>query len=274
VLPRPPSHVDDLCAFLEQESLLDLAYLTQTVILRMARNRMCTSRRAEAIMSALGATNWFRSYSSSDCLVLGAYPLSFVNEVRGAVGSAIFFSSPPSPEKLEAQIEKFCGDYHEYPGSQEKLGSLLPFGSCTSFTNVKYDVTGDVFDFLIQEYEDASLRSWEIKDTGMVTIRRANIVSTSEEDQSQPSHYTLMAPIGRRQLCKYKHYLHHWIKSYKPKMRNYAVCLSRTADATSSSFGWGILLKEIQPGMLIKVGVWHHTGHIRSVTKEVHWSVW
>lgn len=72
--------------------------------------------------------------------------------------------------------------------------------------------------------------------------------------------------------------LGHWIRSYRPPKPNYAVCLQHTADFTYPS---GIPLKEIRPGILVKVGVFFSTtvgegGELPAIhfeTRSVEWTV-
>ena len=65
--------------------------------------------------------------------------------------------------------------------------------------------------------------------------------------------------------------LHEWIRSYKPQMPNYAVCLLHSQISTR-----GIILKEIRKGVLIKIGsYWQMESPkgITSETRQVDWLV-
>ncbi|KAF1985872.1 hypothetical protein K402DRAFT_394472 [Aulographum hederae CBS 113979] len=62
-------------------------------ILALGDRRTCTGRRAEAIMSVIGATKWYSGADQSrreQNLVLGKYPLDFVQEVQSLIPRAFF----------------------------------------------------------------------------------------------------------------------------------------------------------------------------------------
>jgi hypothetical protein len=116
--------------------------ISMSQILDMGNRRECTSRRAEATMSAIGATKWYekelrekelrenepcenelRENEPSHPIITGGtakYPMEYLKEVRILIGSAMFFGSMPSREFKESFI-----------GLKRKprvIGSLMPVG--------------------------------------------------------------------------------------------------------------------------------------------------
>lgn len=74
-------------------------FTSPSSILEEGVHRYCTGRRVEAIMSAIGVTDWFEAEDASDStddeqgLVLGVYPLAFVREAQRKLGARFFLSS-------------------------------------------------------------------------------------------------------------------------------------------------------------------------------------
>jgi hypothetical protein len=54
-----PRGVEELLQLLRDTGLDNLLQLSQLSIITMGNQRHCSERRAEAIMSAIGATDWF-----------------------------------------------------------------------------------------------------------------------------------------------------------------------------------------------------------------------
>jgi hypothetical protein len=100
----------DLERLLNMTGLQNLLQLSPSSIITMGNERHCISRRAEAIMSAIGATRWFQDFAdfSWENLVLDLYPLAFVNLIREKIGSASFFSSTPLGWEFYYVLYKFC----------------------------------------------------------------------------------------------------------------------------------------------------------------------
>ncbi|KAL2851535.1 hypothetical protein BJY01DRAFT_245045 [Aspergillus pseudoustus] len=104
--------------------------------------RTSTSPRAPAIMSAMGATNWFKgrtleqfqSTEEANALVLSCYPLDFVNEVRSLSGAAFFtcwnyvatMVKHSSTGTEAAQGYPLKGTMLPFMSVPESAGSLLP----------------------------------------------------------------------------------------------------------------------------------------------------
>ena len=94
-LPEVPPAVTELVSLMETTSLLEILDLDPLDILTVASNRYCMERRAEAIMSAIGVTNWYQETPKElreQNLVLGTYPIQFLREIRDREGARFFAS--------------------------------------------------------------------------------------------------------------------------------------------------------------------------------------
>ena len=233
-----PGSVQQLRSWLFHTRLQKLHTLTRPLILAIGHDRQCTRRRGEAIMSAVGATEWFRASSGrEDNLVLGRYPLTFLNEVRRKTGSAAFFNSVPErTEEFHGMIEKYCAGSSQYVGELDPVGSLLPFGAGGGSTALVLD-----------HVEHPSVEDWIINETGSVNIAKACIVASVGNESLFNDRYCYIAGAGvERQSGN----LNDWISNYKPHMPNYAVCTLYGQDFDVR----GVLLKEIRRGVFVKVG--------------------
>ncbi|KAL4991796.1 hypothetical protein BDW68DRAFT_151330 [Aspergillus falconensis] len=93
-----PDGIAMLAGMFEDQHIFPLLEATRLTPLVCGLARTSTSPRAPAIMSVMGATNWykartveqFQSAQEADALVLCSYPLDFVNEVRSLCGAAFF----------------------------------------------------------------------------------------------------------------------------------------------------------------------------------------
>ena len=93
--PLGPRELHELCSSTGMVQLINLSQLTPLIL---GAKRICTHCRAKAIMSVIGATNWFqtndfaqfRSPESADDMVFGLYPPAFIDEVRKCVGASFF----------------------------------------------------------------------------------------------------------------------------------------------------------------------------------------
>lgn len=132
-LETVPKSVAQLHRLFEETGMFTLSHATPLTILYMGERRYCKHRRAEAIMSAVGATEWFRRSSdarkSTEKLVLKRYPLEFLNDVRHNVGSVPFFSTGPAmQEDVISAVQNLCNDSLQYYEEFPALGTMLPFG--------------------------------------------------------------------------------------------------------------------------------------------------
>jgi Heterokaryon incompatibility protein (HET) len=269
---QAPIGVRELTRLFRITGLQNLLQLSQLSIITMGNERHCTSRRAEAIMSAIGVTDWFRDFNdqSDNNLVLDLYPLPFVNEVRVKVGSATFFSSTPLGWEFHYVLYKFCSDKRTKGWKFEELGSLLPFGPGAH--TVAWEVESNP-----HMLEHPALKTWTIENSGCVHIKKAGVISSSLTNGARGGQLRciLAAPSAEgdenKLTVQQDADLHEWIRSYKPYSPNFAVCLLHSSLASR-----GILLKQMEPGILLKVGnYWQYEppGYEMPEIQEVDWLV-
>ena len=241
---KVPIGVGELNRLFMETRMIGLLQLSRTSIMTMGNQRECLQRRAEAIMSAIGATEWFKT-SAEDTrehdLVFELYPLDFVNEVREKMGSAAFFSSTPLGWEFQTVLRKFC--IQTYLGELEVLGSMLPFG---------WGAENLAFESSSHMVEHSSVKTWLIEKSGTVRMTQVGLVSSSKETYETSMNCILAAPSqdsGWKKVEVRNVNLHEWIRLYNPQMPNFAVCLLHSRIASR-----GIVLKEVRNGVFIKVG--------------------
>jgi hypothetical protein len=267
-----PVGVQELRQLISKTGLENLLQLSQLSIITMGNGRHCLERRAEAIMSAIGVTKWFGGTSKEqreENLVIELYPLPFVEEVRKRVGSAAFFSSTPVGWEFHYVLKKFCSEKRTKKRKFEELGSLLPFGPGAH--NIAFDIESNP-----HMVEHPALESWQIKESGCVRISLAGIVSSSCENQATtPLRCIIVAPSPENDenalVTKHDANLHAWVHSYKPDSPNFAVCLLHSHLASR-----GILLRQMEPGILLKVGSYwqmERPGYVMPESQMVDWLV-
>lgn len=110
--PKPVLQLADIHSMVNGQS----GDITRLSILSAGVTRECEHRRADAVMSAIGMTEWYDAYFQQNQrpppekdLVLGSYPLAFVREVATKMGAEFFSDFNPDDMK---------------PGAR---GTLLPF---------------------------------------------------------------------------------------------------------------------------------------------------
>ncbi|KAM4062032.1 hypothetical protein HRG_008902 [Hirsutella rhossiliensis] len=191
----------------DDEILKALLFLEQVDILMLADSRHCTGRRAEAIMSALGATRWFdhvrqKIYNPESDLIMDKYPARFIEEVRQLIPNEFMTSYIKAPtecltrsgqEALDLilngvdgkilitlyDLRHVLGDdiFQDYNISDDigAGGSLLPFSRRQhEYTNLRKDN----FPGAVQAHK--SLEKWHIEKSGRVHITTACILSSNK----------------------------------------------------------------------------------------------
>jgi len=265
-----PAGVVELARLVRDTDLLHLPNQSRLSIITAGNFRHCTERRAEAIMSAIGVTDWFEHNplnTHEEDLVLELYPLPFVKEIRKKIGSVTFFSATPLGWEFHYVLRKFCSNKRMKKFKFEDLGSLLPFGP--GATNITFDLDANM-------HMDAhtAVENWQIEPNGCVRITSAGIISANNNSQAKIQCILAVpsADTDENQLCILQnHDLNTWLKSYKPFSPNYAVCL--TYSALSSR---GIILKEMKPGIMLRIGnYWQMEppSYPMPASQEVDWLV-
>ena len=286
---RIPEHVDHLLALLTltADQLRVDATLRPATILLFCDRRECKSRRAEAIMSVLGATQWYDKQETETSLVLDRYPLAFVNEVRRNFGSADFFKVQFLHFTAVNIVLQCLRDPRYQPRA---IGSLLPFGT-SHFVAIESTFEPP------NRWSHASLDSWEIRLDGSVHILATSILASSK-GKSRPeeaSKIPIRAFIWDLHSTSARDVSHDgdvyqgipdveevdlvtWVSQ-----RNYvcyAICvvLERCDHNSTLWMSKGVLLREIRSGLLVKTGCfvidhWESRQEIFPDSKDVNWVV-
>ncbi|KAJ4403413.1 hypothetical protein N0V82_010658 [Gnomoniopsis sp. IMI 355080] len=267
------------------DNLLDLSRVD---ILALGSRRQCTSRRAEAIMSALGATSWYLDAIASPAaqdtrLVLDTYPLAFVREVKELLGGQFLTSLLKFPlmvydeegnEIGPSEFPEFAlKDDLEYGTLPEKdieklTGSTLPFSRGGSEL-----IRHDVFSGLELKSHD-TVAEWEIDSCGHLHISSACVLATSSHDLRVssphkdgliPCHFlgfeTQNPPLIKNpETLSVVVDLLAWIDSRPYPVHAVVVSsLQRVlCEDYMSTIVWtnveGVILRELKPGVIFKMG--------------------
>lgn len=173
-------------------------------LLSTADARTCRMRRAEAIMSAIGATQWYHHVPRAhheQHLVLGVYPVQFLREVRRLFGDAFFASQfavccefwdvyEDVDERLRRPREDQAGPVamaSTNPRGAFVVGTMLPFNSlrCSSrrwCLNWPHSPESD--------RSLPSNRTWELGDDGRVIMAEVSLIASSDRGFYPPESET------------------------------------------------------------------------------------
>lgn len=144
--------------------------LDRCAILDLGARRTCQTRRAEAVMSALGMTDWYDEYlhehgepPPDKNLVLGSYTLPFVREAADKMGAEFFFC--------------VCTPYNRgiiWPPGPPYRGTFLPFGSPQN----DIGLLGATGNSKFQTH--SALKSWSIEADASVRVVEASVLVSSD----------------------------------------------------------------------------------------------
>ena len=246
---------EQLWELLDLSGLEHLLNASRTTILTLGNQRYCERNRAEAIMSAVGITDWFGPFQQAAGDIGApskspAYPLVFVREAAGKIGAEFYASDLAEGELLEMLVLSL------QPAGlpREGVGSMVPF---TSSLLSRAPSTAEGF----TGSDHPTVCDWKILDDKSVEIKKAAILSYTGQSRSGNRDLTCacVAPSPNEpNPLLVKPWLNldldAWIDSFLPGTRNYAVCLHCGFGVVD-----GILLKELSSGELIKVGTYHIT---------------
>jgi hypothetical protein len=276
--------------------------LDQASIMSLGDRRECTGRRAEAIMSVVGATQWYTdalhasmSFEKKDTkdlegdLVLGKYPIAFVNELARK-SPHIFFGTlakwkmPEDPSKM--------GGLHGRAKDEIHNGSMLPF-SCYRAAYMNHNIGRKFGHFFVPV---PSIASWFVQQDGTVRMPRTTLASSSTMSNQIPSHNIpvdlfwplneVVAPLpsdlnirGVTFQQSMWNDLHQWI--HRRPNESHAVITQYARMTRLSTKMWplcfGVILERCKFGHLRKIGnfLLQDVGEIIDLTKEedVDWVV-
>jgi Heterokaryon incompatibility protein (HET) len=255
------------------DQLLDSSPLSTLIL---GNQRYCKSRRAHALMSVIGATEWFDSDESKadqfddtpeTGLVLGRYPLPFLTEVKRKLGALFFTSYSTDIEKFDVIRQLDASLASDIKG----VGSILPFG--TNSQVIKFRSRWQNLDIC----DHPSIECWEILQDGSIALMEAGITvprDGGEDFGSIPAR--IMMPLFRSGFEGITFHetkdLYGWMKTYCPMQNILAVCLSYGPKLNE-----GIILEEIgiDSSVFVKVGNYFIEGEECKVpaSSKVHWRI-
>jgi hypothetical protein len=262
-----PSGCRDLTTLLIDTYTRDIMTTSPSAVFTFGQFRQCTESRAEAIMSVVGATDWYRTHvaktktaPSEANLVLGLYPLPFVSEAAKKLGPTFYTAIPSELQYLQSVVDLSRGHW-EFTADPHPVGSLLPFSKGPGYFHVPTAP-------LMAEQHHPAVREWEICRDGSVTIKKAGILTLSSVDEAEA---IVFAPLydGDETI----HYdtpvrqveavdLGGWLADFEDPDRapNYAVSLYQMTHFNNSvGLHVGLLLKSCgnfgAQTKLVKVGI-------------------
>lgn len=251
-LPADAKGVLEIYDVLVMSGMIHLFSLSPASILYLGHHRKCTSNRAEAIMSVIGATDWYTQHleknktsPSQDDLVLGYYPLAFLRETASLLGAKFFASVSSTSATLESVIDLNDGQWipKAFAGG---VGSLLPFTSSQAI-------------MLPQQHDSTSTRdhpsihTWCILPGGEVEIQHAAIISSSTQSYASELLAAIRVPELFSTGIQEQSDLHEWIRTFRVGAfaHNFAVSVYQP----TKKFHWGVILKQVgAANRLVKIG--------------------
>ncbi|KAF2122735.1 hypothetical protein BDV96DRAFT_5451 [Lophiotrema nucula] len=260
------SGVRDTVYWYARSELKPLLHLDIASLIELAETRQCTERRAEAIMSALGVTEWFSSalarnpsaYSEFEKdLVLDKYPLPFVQELARKSPKDFFAA------KQRYYFEKTTRVYHP---DIEQHGALLPFSKPRPSDSDLNLTVRSIGDFLRSSLVHETLWTWTIQGTGAVHMEKACVLHPRTPAMEQVLLAKMLPEfmktsdgrlsstwIERLNLFKSKEEkwvnLYRWIEQRSPPA--YAVLIDASdTPGTKELYGSGVILECLEPGTL------------------------
>lgn len=247
--------------------------------LSMAQRRQVSekgsTRRAEAIMSAVGATSWLQDprnqmklNTKPTDLLFGLYPLAFIHELARKHPFSFYGAYDANLAYLENAVS-LGHSFGLIAGGSLVVGSMMPF-------RVRDSTVSHAWEMITSSYRDLSVRlstqDWRIRNDGSVLMTKVTVLQFDEEasESSEVSsmhaewvaapvpgegaklHYN--TPIENRWGTQLRDWLHH----FRPSTPNYAVCLTHpdlhiNLEIASRGYGrkerglqfCGILLKQV-----------------------------
>ncbi|KAG8529171.1 uncharacterized protein KY384_005806 [Bacidia gigantensis] len=169
-----PKAIEVLLFTMKRWELTDLSSPSRMSLLVAAESRQSTSPRAEAIMSALGITDWFERYRKQHGkappqkdLVFNQYPLDFLQEAQRKIGGS-FFLHGRLPQNTFQDAE-----------SGESFGTMLPLAH-----NPKFWQVAQAFTFPASEWTMSLTDHWEIQLDGSVIMKEAAALYSNKDELS------------------------------------------------------------------------------------------
>ena len=263
-------------------------------ILVLADRRQCMrdNNRAEAIMSAIGAVEWYKDTATNKEFVHNRYPISFLTEVRAKVGDGEFFRS----RFLNYAALKIAKNFDKTGELPSAAGTVLPFGVDFTF-DVAYSQLGIDLD-QVQQESHPSLQTWRIQLDASVTLTKVGILASTQNETGLYECVDLaIEEVGvyhkqeeSRTPRKEQYYLRKgyfggdpekWLNERQDRCYLVSVdWLQRyrnfSTGLVAANISRGLVLRELKPGYLVKIGSYiakGHKEHIFPQSEEVEWTI-
>ena len=228
-----PAGVIELCALLEHTRLTELLQYSPLAVLVLGNHRECSERRAEAIMSIIGATDWYMAtdrISQEKNLVFSKYPIQFLREVRQNLGADFFASNYGVCCYWDIFQRNDDGELDAVIA-----GTLLPFDPLRGQS--KFVLGADSPD----RFDHPTTEKWDLGDDGRVLVPEAGIVASTISELDIGTNQTLIAtvigPVSEDQPEKTdlpkEVNLHDWMRAIFADVPKVAVCLRQDVHGWS-----------------------------------------
>jgi len=216
-----PRSAYEICRLLAETGMGELPRISPLTVLMLGNQRYCEDRRAEAIMSVIGAKDWFvhnAGPGNSQPLVLGRYPFSFVEEVRQKLKGSFFASADLVFEEVN------------------ESGTLLPFSDkSVGHRRIAVDPS--------HAEDHPSVATWKLCPDGTVVLPEAGIMAAYPRRLEKNEMARVLVPKGTPDVpqCPTEDIeLTDFLASFLTDQEKYAVCLL----AAGSRINGFILLRE------------------------------
>jgi hypothetical protein len=283
-IPRDIGSFNEIYDVFTFSGMNKLYRISPAGVFYLGQHRQCTSRRAEAIMSVVGATEWFTKHvaehhsSPETDLVHGLYPSSFLNEAARKTGAVFYATIASNLFNLEGTVDITDGAWKPLDWSRG-IGSLLPFAT-TPTTLLPQEQDSQDW------YGHASVSSWHIESDGRVCITEAGVLATSittrsgsskdggEEDSGSDIQALILIPGIFSTTLQTQINLSQWLRTFwgADAAPNYAVSVFQQTKKVQ----WGLILKTVgEKGVLVKIGTFLTSSvKVEDVpTRKVDWIV-
>lgn len=276
-MPRAAGELHYILNRLEMTQLLDPKPLT---ILALGNQRYCEKNRAVAIMSVIGATEWHEKLAVDKnngsrlgvdkTLVLGTFPLAFVQEVRKRLGIDFFRSTGSGLEACRSDV--FIARRDGWGKKITPVGSMMPFSSRNRRDPVENSMAtwtasdrptqplaerlrndkpqpraAAVNAYSALAIEHSSVEDWSIMPDGTVKISQAavfasHVSGSRPRDSGARLRARVIAHSCAEGTTAQDVFLEDYLGSEDPKLCKYAVLM--TSGSFSRCFS-GIIVQEV-----------------------------
>ncbi|GIZ44563.1 hypothetical protein CKM354_000775800 [Cercospora kikuchii] len=256
--------VQGLCALMALTGMEQLLEPHPLSPLLLGSGRQCTGRRAEAIMSVVGARNWYQNDEvANENLIFGHYPIEFLREVHSYLGATFF-----GAQALVSSISEVVGRRQEVEGGWVPFnaGSMLPFDPWRPGNRMTIHLEA------LGGSDHPSTATWSIGDAGEVYMTEVAVVASTDDEFGEDNDHDLVALINLPSQSTgvsvpTKGNLHEVLHTFAPSFMKHAVCC-RERDG----YYEGVILFNIDDVLYTKVG--EFTVSRKDNTKRIELQTW